>query len=276
MSLYEIEFENLPDQSLTDKAIVLDLDETLVHTFESTEWIKTQKIFTDPQQYPLKNRVYKLSIDDVVNELGEGVLHELAGVLRPHLMEFILFLFFYFRVVCVWSAGKQKYVHEIVRLIFRQSREPHLIFSYNDCKMGIDGIEKPLEYMYNIPGINKLMNAKNTFVIDDRNDTFVKANPGNAILIPEYKPETWGLKGEDNSLIQLINWFCRDEVINSEDVRLLDKSNVFKLGVGMKLEFNLEKKIRECVTGCTSMKCINYMQRNKEFIRTLEDIEQML
>ena len=73
------------------------------------------------------------------------------------------------------------------------------------------------------------MNASNTFVIDDRQSTFAKVNPNNGILIPGYAPPDTidGIKTDDPTLRQLMMWFSRDDVKNSKDVRLLDKSRIF-------------------------------------------------
>jgi hypothetical protein len=240
-SFYKTDVDLIPPVSLTDKCLVLDLDETLVHTLEKVEWIKKLKIYSDPNAYTLRNRTYKLRLEDIVDEKGEGVISELAGILRPHLREFVIFAFFYFKVVCVWSAGKQKYVHEIARIIFGDISHPNLIFSFNECKEGPKGIEKPLEYIFNVPGLIEYMNLKNTFIIDDRIDCFV-ANPNNGIVIPAYDPvfTVKGLQVEDNALVQLMIWFLQPEVIYSRDIRNLDKTNIFKEKLNTVINFDLE------------------------------------
>jgi TFIIF-interacting CTD phosphatase-like protein len=254
MSLYTTEVDLLDFDSLTNKCLVLDIDETLVHTLEQISWIKDLKIYKDSKAFPLRDRVYKLNLDDVVSERGEGVLSELAGILRPHLKDFILFAFLYFKIVCIWSAGKQKYVHQLVKIMFKDTKEPNLIFTYNDCKQGVDKIEKPLEYMFNIPGINKYMNLKNTFVIDDRKDTFMDVNPGNGIVIPEYRPD-FNIKGlikENNALIQLMIWFCQSEVVESTDVRTIDKTNIFKYDLDVLISFDFMAKLHNLRLSCKS------------------------
>lgn len=250
MSIYAADLLDL--NPLTNKCLVLDLDETLVHTLEVTKWIKNLKIYKDSKALDLRDRVYKLTLEDVVSEKGEGILSELAGILRPYLKDFILFAFMYFKLVCVWSAGQTKYVHQIVRIIFNDTKEPNLIFSYPDCKQSIKGIEKPLEYMFNIPGIDKHMNIKNTFVIDDRKDTFMDVNPGNGIVIPEFKPEFTlsGLHVENNALIQLMVWLCTDQVVESTDVRTLDKTNIFKFPLTDIILFDYIKAINILRSRC--------------------------
>ena len=61
MSLYVLEEDLIPENPLTDKCIVLDLDETLVHTEEYVEWLRDLNIYKDPNAYVLRNRIYKLN-----------------------------------------------------------------------------------------------------------------------------------------------------------------------------------------------------------------------
>ena len=187
--------------------------------------------------------------------MGEGVISELAGILRPHLKSFILFCYMYFKIVAIWSAGKKKYVHEIVRLVFADTKEPNLIFS-RECSEDKGRIEKPLQYMFNVPFISNYMNLKNTLVIDDRLDTFMDVNLKNGIVIPEFKP-TFTLKGlmsENNALAQLMIWLCQSEVANSTDVRLLDKSNIFKLPLDQPINFDFISALNRLKKNCITCK----------------------
>ena len=178
---------------------------------------------------PLRNRVYKLTLQDVINERGLGVITELAGIIRPHLREFLLFLFSYFKIVCVWSAGQTDYVHAICDIIFEGLPQPHIIFSYPQCKKDSGRIEKPLKYMFSIPNLDDKMNYTNTFIIDDREDTFRDVNFHNGIVVPDFRPTFTldGLLNNENSLQQLIIWLMKPEVINCTDIRTLDKSKIF-------------------------------------------------
>ena len=79
------------------------------------------------------------------------------------------------------------------------------------------------------PRLSQYMSLENTLVIDDRKSTF-SANPGNGIKIPLYSPpETInGIESDDIALKQFMFWLLRSEVINTKDVRTLDKSRIFK------------------------------------------------
>ena len=74
------------------------------------------------------------------------------------------------------------------------------------------------------------MNEKNTYVLDDRDDTFA-LNKGNGILIPEYEVSLTkrGLDKEDDNLLKLMAWLSIDVNKQCRDVRQLDKSRIFEL-----------------------------------------------
>ena len=60
--MYQSDLNKLPEQPLTDKVIVLDLDETLVHSCSEAdiELLKKLQIYTDPKNYDLRMRTYKI------------------------------------------------------------------------------------------------------------------------------------------------------------------------------------------------------------------------
>ena len=69
---------------------------------------------------------------------------------------------------------------------------------------------------------------KNSLAIDDNPTTFSE-NEGNGILIPAYEPalSVEAMSRDDPSLLQLKSWLLQPNVINSQDVTLLDKSQIF-------------------------------------------------
>ncbi|SNW62809.1 NLI interacting factor-like phosphatase [Orpheovirus IHUMI-LCC2] len=212
--------------------MVLDLDETLVHTFDmcgNSEYIY-QQLANDPDPL-IRSRIIRLKF------MNNGKMEDMWGILRPGTREFIDFLYSYCKVIVVWSAGQEGYVDDIVGHIFRDVLDPHITFSYwsgggmrhNDCK--------PLHNLYSHhPLIQNVMSKNNTFILDDRYENF-KKNLGNGILIPPYEPAFFTtdinviryniLNDSDRRLDQLQDWLMRDDVICSSDVTLLDKNNIF-------------------------------------------------
>lgn len=231
--MYRTLVDMIPDQPRTDKCLVLDLDETLVHTSEEPHKLRELGIFSDPKLLDLRYRTYHLKLDDVVEKRGTGVRTELWGVERPHLREFLLFALGYFRVVAIWSAGQLKYVESIADRIFRDLKPPSVIYSWSQCRNDNGMLEKPLRQMFDDQTLAQagasLMKPENTLVVDDRLTTFANVNPENGILIPGYSPSPTisDLMRDDQALLQLIRWLSQPEVMSAPDVRILDKSRIF-------------------------------------------------
>lgn len=209
----------------TDKCIILDLDETLVHTFEDLSEYNKLKPHKDPR---LRPRTYHLDIPD--DPHASAVTYKVWGVTRPHVHEFLEFCFSYFKIVAVWSAGLPSYVDEIVDTIFPIDSPPHLIFTRSDCEMIDDVTKKSLFKMIESePLLNEVMTPGNTFVVDDRCDVW-DVCPYNVVQIPEYRPDPPTLDRlltDNSALDQLRWWLMTPEVVSSEDTRLVDKSTIF-------------------------------------------------
>lgn len=237
-SLYKSASDKIPFKALTDKCIVLDLDETLVHSNEKIDDLERLKIMEDPSLLDLRRRTYQITMDDVVYKRGTGVKTVMWGITRPHVKQFLINCFSYFKVVAVWSAGKRKYVDAIVDFLFKDIKRPHVVYSYDECERTPNGLlVKPLRKMIqNEPGLDKFMSLKNTFIIDDRNTVyqgFENDNPNNGIQIPPYKPafNFPAMRSDDIRLKQLMNWFLSPEVMSSKDVRDLDKTTIFNTAI---------------------------------------------
>jgi hypothetical protein len=232
--MYRTDFNKIRAQPLSDKVIVLDLDETLVHSHPdpNVDALKELKIYSDPNLIDLRPRIYKITMEDVVHKRGTGDKTEMWGVFRPYVREFLIHCFNYFKIVIVWSAGRKNYVHTIVDQLFAGLRRPHVIFTYDDLEKLHNGtLIKPLnKLMEKVTGLHKYMNLSNTFIIDDRTSVFQEPNPGNGIEIPAYKPKFHieNLRENDRCLLNLIQWFNQPHVIESKDIRTLDKSRIFE------------------------------------------------
>jgi hypothetical protein len=238
MSLYRSAMDKIPPKSRTNKCIVLDLDETLVHSNYDINNLKKLNIMTDPDLIDLRQRIYQICMDDVTTDKGSGIKTVMWGLVRPHAREFLLYCFAYFKCVIVWSAGKRKYVDTIVDYLFKDMRRPIVVYSYDECeKLSNNMLVKPFSKMIkNVSGLDKYMNLSNSFMIDDR-DTVYRGyegdNPYNGIQIPPYKPDfnIQSMRADDIALKQLMIWLNQSEVMNSSDVRTLDKSKIFSINV---------------------------------------------
>ena len=222
----------------TDFTIVLDLDDTLIKSWEYPYWLDDYNIYNDIN-------LYKYFYPQNKNSLAYSIYCEsdvkskkikLWGIERPYLRDFLQFCQLYFKNIIVWSAGKEFYVYDISKQIFYNNNlnPPALIWTRNECSY--DTKKK----IYHKP-LNKLsseidIDIKKIFIIDDKKITF-QDNEDNGILIPEWAPgkkrkEEIPLISDlkdrsDQALKELQKWFMNDEVILSQDIRLLNKKNIF-------------------------------------------------
>lgn len=222
---------NLRDSNVKTKFnIILDIDETLVHTHDELQHITENQILTDPQFINIKSRIYILKFEDGDN---------MWGVFRPYAKEFLSFCFSYFDKVIIWSAGTKDYVDLVVKNLFKNLDRPDLVYSKNDCVfVKKDPIYKPLsKIMLAHPELG--LTENNTLFLDDRSHTFEK-NPNNAIQIPPFDSESNHPKikrkivlskskilDDDRTLLELIEFFKSDQVLGAKDVRDIDKSQIF-------------------------------------------------
>lgn len=243
MSLYPNMRDEILSSSLTDKCIILDLDETLVSTQEDVASLEQLGILSNPRLMDIRRKTYLFELDDVGAKRGKGVTTAFWGVYRPYLREFLSFCFSYFKIVAVWSAGKKGYVETIVDDIFRDIRPPHIIFTYDDIERNGEILCKPItkiaakiQEMYGTTpwrpwsSSHSPMTLSNTFALDDRETTFNFFNPDNGVVIPPYdpKPNLESLREGDTRLLELTTWLMKDEVRYCSDIRDLDKSQIFR------------------------------------------------
>lgn len=205
-------------RSLTNKCIVLDIDETLVHTTDDIAAYKKLKIMDNPEHVHLRDRVYNMEI-----AMDDGEIYKCWGVVRPHVYEFLEFCFSYFKIVAIWSAGQKEYVDAIVSFLFRDLPRPHIIYSFDDCEIYNKKdkiLFKPLSKLTSKSPMRNKMDLKNTMIIDDNEDTF-RANIDNAIHIPKYKPKKTiqSITADDDALLRIQMWFLDPINMFREDIR---------------------------------------------------------
>tara|TARA_B100001094_G_C17919758_1_gene665363 strand:+ start:300 stop:758 length:459 start_codon:yes stop_codon:yes gene_type:complete len=129
------------------KHIVLDLDNTLVHSI-----FNTNGTF----------RVYK----------------------RPGLKRFLETLFRHTLSVSVWSAGTRPYVLTVVKKIFNPYQFNRLRFIYSrDHTTNLN--QMPVKNLMLMINQKKDMTRKNTILIDDRHEHLI-FNAGQMYIIPEW------------------------------------------------------------------------------------------
>jgi TFIIF-interacting CTD phosphatase-like protein len=234
--------ERLPHRS-GPKTLILDLDETLLHSWENPSFLETYQVYSDPQIYRKFHPVGSPPIAYSMFMTIDGKPNRIWGLLRPYLYEFLSFAGEYFDYILVWSAGLPQYVEEIVRQIFLESglKPPKIVWGRNKCSNYKGLYHKPISEI-NAELSNRhyqtfQIDPKSTLVLDDKIHTFME-NPANGVLIKPYHPGkdrphkiptmTDLLDRSDDALLKFQQWLETPEVRNCEDVTLLDKTQIFK------------------------------------------------
>lgn len=230
---FKIDPNRIKQISSTKHNIVFDLDDTLIHSFDELKELGELEV------YNLKNiqerkRIYVIEMHNVLSEPGEGSYSRMWGVYRPGWDRFRLFCQKYFDKIFVWSAGQPRYVDAIVNILFPDpEHQPEVIYTYNDCDITRENVFKPLSRMISDEKVSNDLKLTNTFIIDDRDDTFSK-NVDNGIHIPAFRPKRTSeglLDMSDNRLLQLEHWLDTPIVRQSKDIRNLDKSEIFSSSI---------------------------------------------
>jgi TFIIF-interacting CTD phosphatase-like protein len=200
--------------SLTNKTLVLDLDECLVrtHTGEDVERFDVMA----PSNVGVRHRFFEISFGDEFDPIW--------GVRRPYLDQFLAFAGTYFERIVVWSAGEKQYVVQVVKELFRDHRQPDLILTRGDCMGDTTDYHKPLSLLKKrMPDLDLRL----VIAIDDRRDNF-RDNPDNGIVIPRFDPTVVNsFVHQDHHLAHIINWLMSPSVLASQDFTSLDKKRIF-------------------------------------------------
>jgi len=207
-------------EPITNRKIILDIDECLVHAFKTD---KTEKKKEAAEELLKLN---KIGLRKRFFELDLGENDQYWVVTRPHLDKFLNFLPRYFDTIIVWSAARNDYVEEVVKQIFKDHVKPNYILTYDDVKE-----EKNKDYHKPLSVVNKkfpgLLNYAETLFIDDKADNF-REFPDNGIVIPKFRPEAKDPYTEqDDMFLRLIDWLMQKSVIESTDIRKVNKSKIF-------------------------------------------------
>lgn len=212
---------------MSNQEVVLDLDDTLIHAFQITQ-LKLDEIETNPEYSYLKDRMKILRIVDINDEdvAGKGEISIFMIVLRPYLKEFLDFILKYFDKVSIWSAGHKRYVRAIESIIFSPDDEVYnskctRVLTRRDCnEITSKSVLKDLS--------SKGYDLKKTLFIDD-NLTTSKNNRDNAIHLPAYDVHLRKdhIMFDDRTLQQIIEWIKNNNINKCDDIRTIDKSNIF-------------------------------------------------
>lgn len=146
--------------------IVLDLDETLIHTIQITQKYSAVLAMKTDFNFKIDGQFYWV-------------------LKRPGLDLFLDFLFKYFQVG-IWTAADKGYAKEICKkiLTYDQLKKIRFIYSRNFCHLDRELVmfTKPLAKIFEIyPDFN----PHNTLMLDNTANV-MRYNPQNAVYIPDY------------------------------------------------------------------------------------------
>lgn len=229
-----------PRQSKTDRVVVLDLDETLVHSFHleaELNAINRYNIWASSNHPELRLIVKKLNIDNP-GPPGEGTRIKVYMVYRPGLKRFLSRLTYWASAIIVLTAGKASYAFKAYQQIWSDLPKPRALLTADVCDKEIIEVPgyprqlrlfKRLEKVY---GMYPEARPDNTILIDNA-DYNTKPNPKNSILIPDYQPDPTieSILTPDDCLNKIMDFF---EAPGSEvahgDVRKVDLTQIFGNG----------------------------------------------
>lgn len=219
---------------MVKKTCILDLDETLVHSWSNPDNLNELGIYSMRERFETfhpfcgEQLAYSFSLID-------GIFW---GMYRPHLKEFFQFCDGYFDNVFIWSAGIQEYVEGVCHCIFRDFdiTHPRAIWSRIHCNKEKGIYHKPIIKLINHSKERDYdpysIDMSQTIIVDDKEYTFME-NPNNGVLIPPYNPELHDYKellkynSQDTALLKLKAWLSSPTVRECSDIRTLDKKGIF-------------------------------------------------
>lgn len=168
------------------KLLILDLDETLIHSVEK----------------PLERKP----------DFSFDIFHTYK---RPFLEKFLKFCFEYFEVA-VWTSATNSYALEILKNILNQNQIPTFVWTRNRCTLSFDEELREsflTKKMWKVK--RKGYDLTKVVVIDDRPEQW-RSSYGNLIRVKEYLGEK-----EDNELRLLTKYL--EKIKDVEDVRQIEK-----------------------------------------------------
>jgi hypothetical protein len=158
--------------------LVLDLDETLIHTIQSDVPRKDLERYAD------------FSFQIGANSPNFYVFK------RPGLREFLETVFEKFKRVGIWTAADSLYAKAVLKriLTYEQMSKLDFVFSRGFCDSDVIGFVKPLQKIFDLAGtVNKdgkkfsTWNPEETIQLDNCAQV-MKLNLRNGIVAPDYKP----------------------------------------------------------------------------------------
>jgi len=147
--------------------IVLDLDETLIRTFDTNEKVPIAK--DDPDYF-------SFYID---RDLFEGMK-------RPYLDDFISSIFRKAGKLVIFTAAKLEYANKVIDIIFRNhGRRPDKVFTYENCARENGELRKPIDLVFD--AFPDTTDENRLIILDDKQSVYFSHDIKN---VAQVKPFT--------------------------------------------------------------------------------------
>lgn len=172
--------------NLTNLALVLDLDETLVHTFDPQYKLADGTYDRLNPEYRKLPNYYSIKCDD-------GSLVE--GLVRPYAKEFLETAFNLTYPLFVFTAGSASYAEEICNILF-PVRKPTKIYNRDHCHDG-SKLKKPVLLIHK--EFPDMITDGRILIVDDRQDVYYAIDQRTLFKIPPWR----GKDMNDNHLLEV-------------------------------------------------------------------------
>ena len=155
----------LVKKSSFNSCIVLDIDETLIHTKHMTQV---------PNDKFKKQSDISFKLHDVYYYIH----------IRPHAKNFLETVFKNFDHVCIWTAAEKSYAKKIISKIMTPEQQNSLLefWSRKNCVIKDGNYTKPLSKLFEK---HSFLNGKNIVLVDN-NELITSLNKGMSINVPDF------------------------------------------------------------------------------------------
>jgi carboxy-terminal domain RNA polymerase II polypeptide A small phosphatase len=172
----------------SDKLLILDLDETLIHA-------RKDKLSIDPNFQFDQYNIYK----------------------RPHLDSFLIEISQHF-TLGIWSSADDVYVNGIVELIKPESLNFEIIWGRSKCTLKRDLTYDEFYFEKKLDKLKKKGFRLEQIIIVDDTPAKARSNYGNAVYIQEFNGDE-----NDDELKHLLTYLLT--LKNSGNIRSVEKRN---------------------------------------------------
>ena len=178
---------------------ILDLDETLLHSFFPDKVTQYQYQYMvmkckaqetderDGRMHPTARTLYQVDV-------GDGTIVVL--MLRPHLRPFLDSLFSNYDVG-VWSAGGKLYVDAICRVLFPTDSHLRPLFQlcWDDVQVETNGLSSYTKPLTTLISRFTQLSLPTLFLVDNRKENGLHF-PSQLVIAPDYLPRPWEWNGD--------------------------------------------------------------------------------